>query len=189
MERGPSDGPAQDRPRLRDLMNLPGAITLARFPLAVAFLALLSWPSLAIAAYILGLLCDLVDGALARRAGTQSAAGALADGLADKTLHVFVAVGVIWLGLAPSWWAGLWFAREISQLVLLPFLGRALRGEGPARKSLLPGKIATFTLAVSILAAVFEQPAVGLVFAVATAASGVLATGLYLRRELRASGR
>jgi phosphatidylglycerophosphate synthase len=75
--------------RSTSILTIPNLLSLARFPLAAAFLAS---SSVRMRTWILGLaaLTDLLDGWLARR-GQSSQLGALLDPVADKTF-VLIAV-------------------------------------------------------------------------------------------------
>lgn len=100
-------------------MTLANRITLARIGLTFVFLALLVLPSFwsRVAAFLLYLLAtstDWVDGFIARRTGTESAFGAMADPLADKLL--VAAAFIVFLGIkdlgVPAWAVFLIVARE-----------------------------------------------------------------------------
>lgn len=95
------------RPRLTG----PDAVTLSRFPLAVALsiAALAGTPRTALVALACMIAAtDVADGAWARAAGTSSARGVLLDSRADAAAAAALAVSVAAscdLSLAAAWWA------------------------------------------------------------------------------------
>jgi len=100
-------------------MTLANRITLARIGLTFVFLGLLAVPTLgsrlmAWALYLLATSTDWVDGFVARRTGTTSRFGALADPLADKLL--VASAFIAFLGFrdlqVPPWGVFLIVARE-----------------------------------------------------------------------------
>ncbi len=107
--------------RLADLANAASALTLARLLLgaAVPFVGDLAWLA---AVYLLAILTDVIDGPLARRTGTASAAGAALDAWADKVLHVNLAWTLVLADRMPAVFMLAWFAREIVQASLIPLL-------------------------------------------------------------------
>lgn len=136
---------------LRHLWNLAGALTFLRLLLAAAmpFCLDAGW---ALPVYLFALLTDVVDGWVARRTGTASAAGAAFDGWVDKTLHVNLAWSMAVADLMPDEWMLAWFARELLQVVMHPVLMHRFRtGRGPAPKTSLLGRVTAVTLAVSIV--------------------------------------
>ncbi len=108
--------------RWADLANPAGALTISRLGIAVAFPLLVDWPLVALGAYLLALLSDVLDGALARRSGTDSHTGAVLDGWVDKILHINGAWALVLHGLMPGWWMWMWFSREIIQWLMFPIL-------------------------------------------------------------------
>jgi CDP-diacylglycerol--glycerol-3-phosphate 3-phosphatidyltransferase len=103
-------------------MNLPNKLTVSRFGLTVALLAVMFWrvprvpyhETIALALFITAALSDLFDGIIARRRKLITNFGILMDPLADKILvcTAFIAfVGLEWL---PAWMAVVVVARELA---------------------------------------------------------------------------
>ncbi|MEM7051767.1 MAG: CDP-alcohol phosphatidyltransferase family protein [Acidobacteriota bacterium] len=118
--------------RLRDLLLAPLVTPLAALGVpptllscaGVALAASLIWsleraPALALGGFVAALLCDALDGALARRQGCESALGKLWDQLCDSATWAAVLVAVLVAGLAPP----VGIALAIYLGVLLLFLG------------------------------------------------------------------
>lgn len=105
-------------------MNPPNALTVSRFFMAGAMMALLfaPWPfsrTAALLVFVLAALTDAVDGRLARRVYGVTPLGALLDPLADKVLVCAALVSFVEIrlpGLArplvPAWIVVLIIARE-----------------------------------------------------------------------------
>jgi len=120
-------------------MTLANRITLLRMGLTLVFLGLLVLPMLwsRLAAFLLYLLAtstDWVDGFIARRTGTTTRFGAMADPLADKLL--VAAAFIVFLGIrelhVPAWAVFLIVAREFLIMGLRSLAavhGVALRAE------------------------------------------------------------
>jgi CDP-diacylglycerol--glycerol-3-phosphate 3-phosphatidyltransferase len=100
-------------------MNLPNKLTISRFLLTVAFLAVLFsrvnyHETLALVLFIAAGITDLLDGSIARRRKLITNFGILMDPLADKIMvcSAFIAfVGVNWLA---AWMAVVVVAREFA---------------------------------------------------------------------------
>jgi CDP-diacylglycerol---glycerol-3-phosphate 3-phosphatidyltransferase len=109
---------------------LANAITLARFPLLAACLAILYFGSPALrlggaVLLLLGLLLDTVDGVVARRRAETSLMGSVLDIAADRTYELALWVAFAHLGLIPALIPLLVVARTT--------LTDALRGVGIAQ--------------------------------------------------------
>src|SRR5579862_6468238 len=80
---------------VRDALLAPGLLSLARFPLALAFP--LVWPRPALVAGVVALaaVTDVLDGYVARKLHQQTVTGALLDPLMDKTFVLGVAATLI----------------------------------------------------------------------------------------------
>ena len=115
--------------RARDVLNWPGCLTGIRLGIAVSFPFLLHQPKVAVWAYSIALLTDVLDGALARHLNQQSQAGAFVDGWVDKILHVNAAWAMCLHDLMPDAFLILLFTRELIQFVQIPWL------IGPFRRS------------------------------------------------------
>jgi cardiolipin synthase len=136
---------------LRHLLNLAGALTLSRLFIAAAmpFVIAAGW---GLPVYLFALLTDVVDGWVARRTGTASAAGAAFDGWVDKTLHVNLAWTLAVDDRMPDVWMLLWFSREIIQVVMHPVLMHRFRtGAGPAPQTSLLGRVTAVLLAICVV--------------------------------------
>lgn len=73
----------------------PNAVSLSQIPLGVAVVALMpTQPRLALLAFVLALVADGIDGALARATGRVTNFGALLDQYADHVREVIVVAGL-----------------------------------------------------------------------------------------------
>lgn len=101
--------------------TLPNLLTLIRLLLVPALAVLLladggSDPALrwaATAVFIVAALTDLADGEIARRSGTVTTVGKIADPVADKALTGVALVGLSLLGDLPWWVTLVILGREI----------------------------------------------------------------------------
>lgn len=100
-------------------MNLPNKLTVSRFLLTVAFLAVMFskvrfHETMALVLFCAAGVSDFLDGLIARRQNLITNFGILMDPLADKIMvcSAFIAfVGLNWL---PAWMAVLVVARELA---------------------------------------------------------------------------
>lgn len=100
-------------------MNLPNKLTVSRFLLTVAFLAVMFsqvrfHETIALVLFCAAGVSDFLDGLIARRQNLITNFGILMDPLADKIMvcSAFIAfVGLNWL---PAWMAVLVVARELA---------------------------------------------------------------------------
>src|SRR5882672_5041815 len=100
-------------------MNLPNKLTVSRFVLTVAFLAVMYsrmpyHETIALVLFSLASISDFLDGEIARRQKLITNFGILMDPLADKIMvcSAFIAfVGLDWL---PAWMAVMVVARELA---------------------------------------------------------------------------
>jgi CDP-diacylglycerol--glycerol-3-phosphate 3-phosphatidyltransferase len=100
-------------------MNLPNKLTISRFILTVAFLAVLfsQMPfhrTIALALFVAAAISDFLDGEIARRRKLITNFGILMDPLADKIMvcSAFIAfVGLKWM---PAWMVVIIVARELA---------------------------------------------------------------------------
>jgi CDP-diacylglycerol---glycerol-3-phosphate 3-phosphatidyltransferase len=105
------------------LINLPNGLTVLRLALVPLFVVLLveDTTTSRIAAFVVfgvASLTDLLDGELARRRGTITDFGALADPIADKALTGSALITLSALGML-SWWAtGIIMVREVGVTLL-----------------------------------------------------------------------
>ena len=177
------------RYQARDLLRVPGLLSLARIPLAVAFPLAPTAPA-AFAILVASGVTDVVDGWSARRYGQVTATGAVVDPITDK---VFVATVVVTLLVRAklAWWSlVLLGTRALGELPLVAWRAlspraRRARAEQPAAN--VPGKLATALQFGTVSAALLGMPYLD-VFVYATAAMGVLAAVLYWRKFLVVTG-
>ncbi len=154
----------------RDLLRVPGLLSLTRIPLAAGFPLTIEHPRWSIALLVVAGLTDVADGWYARRFGQATPTGAILDGVMDK---LFVVAVVITLVASKD--------LSIAEALLL-----GTRDLGPHR-SFLPtanwaGKLATFTQFVAVVA-VLLGTAHRMTWIGAAAACGVLAAITYAVRE------
>lgn len=170
--------------RLSDLANLAGALTLARIPLAMA--AWILKRDAGAMLLILGLfaLFDALDGPIARRTGTSSRTGAVADGWTDKIFLVDFAWALQITGRVPSWMLLLWFAREILQLPMFPLLSqRYLVGRAAVPLATAAGRTATISVTTAMVAALLSLSPVLYLASVVAGVSGTWAAVQYALRD------
>ena len=163
--------------RFSDLATAASALTTLRIVLAAAFplLPRAIW----LPVYLVALATDVLDGAVARRTHTASAAGATLDAWADKTLQVNVAWTLVNAGGIPGWWMLPWFAREILQVPMVFALAWRWRvGIGQPATRLL-GRLTTIALSLTCALALVGKPSILLTLAVG--ALGLAAATDYAR--------
>ncbi|MEN9787695.1 MAG: hypothetical protein RLZZ299_2959 [Pseudomonadota bacterium] len=161
--------------RFSHLWNLAGLLTGLRLAVAVGVPWLEPTPWL-LPAYLAALGTDVLDGVVARRTGTASAAGAALDAWVDKILHVNLALTLGVAGKMAWAWMPALFARECLQALMIPLLihrFRTLRGPPPATSHL--GRAATIALALTmgLLVAGVSAPALMALTGVLSVASGL----------------
>jgi CDP-diacylglycerol--glycerol-3-phosphate 3-phosphatidyltransferase len=162
---------------LRAHVNLPTAITLVRFPLAVAFPLV---EGLVGRVLIVGAAAasEWIDGRLARATGQVTRAGELLDPIADKTFVLVVLLTLALEGAIPPWTLPLLLARDIGVAIGAAFLtARGVRTRLPARPA---GKLVTW-LQFAAVAAMLPWPAIARYAAPAIALFGIVAVIDYAR--------
>lgn len=100
-------------------MNLPNKLTISRFILTIAFLAVMFsqvryHESIALVLFVAGGISDFLDGQIARRQKLITNFGILMDPLADKIMvcSAFIAfVGLKWM---PAWMVVIVVSRELA---------------------------------------------------------------------------
>lgn len=144
--------------RWRDLYTWATAITLLRLGIGSAVSVLpFSW---LLPLYVLALLSDVADGAVARATGTQSAAGAVLDGWVDKILHVNLAWRLAVEDRFPDWWMLCYFSRELVQAPMVPLLTRQFRLHiGSQPKTSFAGRFTAVFIALSLLLVLMGEDA------------------------------
>src|SRR5712671_324409 len=100
-------------------MNLPNKLTVSRFLLTVAFLAVIFseapyHESLALLLFSAASLTDYFDGKIARRDKLITNFGILMDPLADKILVCSSFIAFVGLGWIPAWMVVIIVARELA---------------------------------------------------------------------------
>src|SRR5712671_5102849 len=100
-------------------MNLPNKLTVSRFLLTVAFLAVIFseapyHESLALLLFSAASLTDYFDGKIARRDKLITNFGILMDPLADKILVCSSFIAFVGLGWIPAWMVVISVARELA---------------------------------------------------------------------------
>jgi CDP-diacylglycerol---glycerol-3-phosphate 3-phosphatidyltransferase len=100
-------------------MNLPNKLTLSRFALTVAFLAVIFsqmryHQTLALLLFVAASLTDYYDGKIARRDGLITNFGVLMDPLADKILVCSTFISFVDRNWMPAWMVVIIVARELA---------------------------------------------------------------------------
>jgi cardiolipin synthase len=173
--------------RARDLVRVPGLLTLSRVPLAAAFPLVLAHPLAALCVLAGAGLSDVLDGWIARRSGQVTPTGAALDPVTDKVFVTTVAVSLVLGGYLSILDVVLLSSREIGEIPLVVWLtvnrdARSRRAEHPMAN--LPGKLATALQFGTATAALLRMPHLGWLID-ATAGVGLLAAASYWTRELR----
>jgi CDP-diacylglycerol--glycerol-3-phosphate 3-phosphatidyltransferase len=100
-------------------MNLPNKLTVSRFALTVAFLAVMFsgvrfHETVALVLFIAGGITDFLDGQIARRRKLITNFGILMDPLADKILVCSAFIAFVGLNWIPAWMVVIIVARELA---------------------------------------------------------------------------
>lgn len=100
-------------------MNLPNQLTVSRFVLTAAFLAVLFIEfsfntTVALVLFAAAGITDWMDGAIARRRNLITDFGKLMDPLADKILTCCAFIALVGLRYIPAWMAALIVSRELA---------------------------------------------------------------------------
>ena len=100
-------------------MNLPNKLTVSRFLLTIAFLAVMFsqvryHETLALALFIAGGMSDFLDGYIARRDKLITNFGILMDPLADKIMVCSAFIAFVGLNWIPAWMVVIIVARELA---------------------------------------------------------------------------
>lgn len=100
-------------------MNLPNKLTVSRFALTIAFLAVMFSAmvfreTIALVLFIAGGITDFLDGQLARRRKLITNFGILMDPLADKIMVCSAFIAFVGLGWVPAWMTVVIVARELA---------------------------------------------------------------------------
>src|SRR5437879_11970573 len=100
-------------------MNLPNKLTISRFVLTVAFLAVMFsqvrfHETIALALFVAGGITDFLDGQIARRNKLITNFGILMDPLADKIMVCSAFIAFVGLDWFPAWMVVVSVARELA---------------------------------------------------------------------------
>src|SRR5947199_1394237 len=100
-------------------MNLPNKLTLSRFVLTIAFLAVMFsqvrfHQTIALALFVAAGISDFLDGSIARRRNLITNFGILMDPLADKIMVCSAFIAFVELGWFAAWMAVIVGARELA---------------------------------------------------------------------------
>lgn len=178
---------AQQPYRARDLVRVPGLLSLCRLPLAVVFPFCIGRPGAALAVLAAAAGSDVLDGWYARRFHEETRTGALLDGVMDKVFVLTVVGTLVATGLITIVQVLLLAAREIGELALVATaLVLRPRPLGSHRSASFLGKLATVLQFATVVLVIVHAPLLGVAFAV-TAACGALAAGEYWRNEWTAT--
>jgi cardiolipin synthase (CMP-forming) len=96
-------------------MGLPNWLTILRILLIPVFVSLLVYrrAGLALVAFCLASLTDMLDGYIARSQGRQTRLGAFLDPMADKLLLTSGFVTLTWLKVIPFWITAVVVSRDV----------------------------------------------------------------------------
>ena len=172
----------------RDLIRVPGLLSLSRVPLAAVFPLTLGHPALEIGVLGTAGITDVLDGWYARRFHQETRTGAALDGLTDKVFVLTVVGSLAAFGAMSLVEVLLLGTREIGEAALAVRLAAdpERRRRATVRKANLAGKLAT-TLqfaAVSAIVLGLEQRSL---LVGATALAGVVASAMYWTRDVAAA--
>lgn len=124
------------------MLSLPNTLSLLRLPLALLFLKQNTF--IRLAALILALTSDILDGFFARRFKQTSKFGALLDPFTDR-FFVFFVMGILLEENQLNWWeAGTLLCRDISVLLFGLYLVLTGKLAGYKFRAIWCGKVTTF---------------------------------------------
>jgi phosphatidylglycerophosphate synthase len=170
----------------RDLLRVPGLLSLTRIPLAVAFAFTVERPGWSIALLVLAGLTDVADGWYARRFGEATPTGAVLDGVMDKFFVLAVVVTLVVAKDLTIVEALLLSTRDLGEIgIALAWI----RKSGGRERSFLPaanraGKLATFLQFAAVVAVLLGTP-YRMAWIGTAAACGAVAAVTYAVRESR----
>ena len=135
------------------LANLPNALTAVRLLCVPVLIALLAMPpgpagiprNVAALVFVIASITDILDGIIARRQGSVTTFGKLADPIADKALTGTALIGLSLLGLLAWWVTVVILVREVGVTLLRLWVIRD--GVIPASRG---GKAKTVVQAIAI---------------------------------------
>jgi len=170
----------------RDLVRVPGLLSLSRVPLAAAFPLTLGHTTWGIGVLLLAGATDLLDGWYARRFHQETRTGAALDGFTDK-IFVLTVVGSLTVFGAMSLPEMLLLGtRELGEGALAVRLAAdPRRSRVRVRSANLAGKLATTLQFAAVVAVLLGLERRGLLIG-ATALAGLVATATYWMRDVEA---
>ena len=174
------------RYRWKDVLLVPGLLSLARVPIGLAFPFVVERTPWALGVLALGGLTDVLDGYAARRLGQVTATGAALDPVTDKFFVLTVAVTLVASGHFSVASVLLLSTRELLELPLVVWFAlspraRSARAEKPSANAF--GKLATLLQFVAVFSTLLGL-AVTEFWIGATAVVGVLAALSYWKRAV-----
>ena len=170
----------------RDLLRIPGLLSLSRVPLAVGFPFVVNRPPVAFALLVVAGLTDVLDGWYARRFRQVTVTGSVLDPITDKLFVLTVAITLVATGHLSLFTVLLLSTREIGELPLVAWLAssrHARRARVENTGANVAGKVATALQFLSVSAALFRASHQSVLVGT-TAIAGVLAAFTYWRRAL-----
>jgi CDP-diacylglycerol--glycerol-3-phosphate 3-phosphatidyltransferase/cardiolipin synthase len=170
--------------RAKDLLLVPGLLSLARIPLGALFPFTLNWPLYAFGVLVLAGASDVLDGWYARTRGQVTATGSVVDAITDKIFVLAVVVSLVLCARMSVVEAMLLGTREMGELplVIRLMLSPDARRARTERSANVPGKVATMLQFVAVTSVLFAVPHRDIYIGVA-AAGGVVAAISYWARE------
>jgi CDP-diacylglycerol--glycerol-3-phosphate 3-phosphatidyltransferase/cardiolipin synthase len=172
--------------RARDILLVPGLLSLARVPLAFAFPFVVEHTVWALVVLAAAGITDVLDGYSARRLGQVTPTGAALDPVTDKLFVLTVAATLVTSGHFSLVSVLLLSTRELLELPLVVWfalspVARSARAEKPAANAL--GKLATVLQFAAVFSSLLRSSFTD-VWIVATAVLGVLAALSYWARAI-----
>ncbi|MET0384315.1 MAG: CDP-alcohol phosphatidyltransferase family protein [Polyangiales bacterium] len=178
--------------RARDLLSLPGVLSLSRVGLAVVFPFVVHRPWLALTIIAVAGVSDVLDGYVARWLNQTSPTGAALDPITDKIFATTVMASLLVTHRLPIGWALLLSARELAELPLVVWLlcvPHARRVRAHHMQANILGKVTTVLQFGALCSLLFSAPQFTW-WITATAGTGLLAAASYwlsFRNALRAA--
>ncbi|MDI3256899.1 MAG: CDP-diacylglycerol--glycerol-3-phosphate 3-phosphatidyltransferase [Kyrpidia sp.] len=166
-------------------MNVPNALTIVRFLLIPVYVTVFFSPypwnmEGALVVLVMAGLTDVLDGYWARHHRQVTELGMMLDPLADKLMMVAVLVSFVVAGRVEWWMAGLLALREFTMIVGAGVLHRRGKRIVPA---MIWGKVTTVLYYVTVVAVLFEWPAMNALLWL-TVAFSFLTSLIYLAKLL-----
>lgn len=172
---------------VRDLVRVPGLLSLVRIPLVVVFAIVVREAVWAVVVLGLAAISDVLDGWYARHFHQQTPTGAVLDGITDKVFVLGVAIALLASGLLRPFELLLLGVRDIGEGLLalrLTVAGRSQTELQLPHAANVLGKVATCLQYASVVAVLLTWP-YRFLWIGAAAASGSVAAASYWMREGR----